>query len=371
MVGGAVRDMILGIEAKDIDYVVVGATPEDMLFKGYKQVGADFPVFLHPITGDEYALARTERKSGKGYLGFSVETSGVTIEDDLQRRDLTINAMAMKSSNGTHISISSSFELIDPYNGQADLKAGILRHVSESFSEDPLRVLRIARFAARFGFEVAPETLDLCRSLVASGELATISRERFWKEMDRALGEKNPAKFFEVLDLVGALWNPQVPFFYECFKDKDKLSTALFYKPKPEIVYAIVSDFARMDKEMIIKNKVSDKIVKLSQVYANFNELISIEAFKLAKGNKIASWLKTINTDELFTNLIDCICVEWPGDSGFFISEILNDCRDAYNSVTAAGLITSNPELGGRALGEAINKQRGERITSTIERFSI
>ena len=167
-VGGAVRDELLGRPIADRDYVVVGATPEEMIAKGFRPVGRDFPVFLHPDSGDEYALARTERKSGRGYHGFTFHVApDVTLEEDLGRRDLTINAMA-RDAEGT---------LIDPYHGAHDLSAGILRHVSPAFAEDPLRVLRVARFAARFGFAVAPETEAIMRAIVAGGELAALTAD--------------------------------------------------------------------------------------------------------------------------------------------------------------------------------------------------
>lgn len=198
-VGGAVRDRMLGLPFKDTDWVVVGATPEQMLAAGYTQVGRDFPVFLHPHSKEEYALARTERKSGRGYTGFVVNASpDVTLEEDLQRRDLTINAMAE----------SESGELVDPYGGQRDLQQRVLRHVSAAFAEDPLRVLRVARFAARFahlGFHIAEETLTLMRQLVDAGEMQHLVPERVWQEMHTALATPDPAVFFSVLRECGAL----------------------------------------------------------------------------------------------------------------------------------------------------------------------
>lgn len=199
LVGGAVRDKLLGLPVQDRDWVVVGATPEQMVAQGYKPVGADFPVFLHPNTKEEYALARTERKQGHGYKGFTVYSApDVTLEDDLRRRDLTINAMAEDEQGG----------LVDPYGGAADLRAGILRHVSDAFAEDPLRVLRVARFAARFAsrkFHVAGETVALMRQMAGSGELSHLVPERVWQEVERALGEPSPARFFSVLRECGAL----------------------------------------------------------------------------------------------------------------------------------------------------------------------
>ncbi|WP_460417976.1 multifunctional CCA addition/repair protein [Pseudomonas sp. microsymbiont 2] len=198
-VGGAVRDRLLGLPVSDIDRLVVGATVEQMQALGYRPVGADFPVFIHPKTGEEYALARTERKSGRGYGGFTFHASPeVTLEQDLIRRDLTINAMA-EDDHGN---------LYDPYHGKADLEQRILRHVSPAFAEDPLRVLRVARFAARFaplGFRVADETLALMRQIAESGELQALTAERGWKEIERALMEEQPQVFIEVLRACGAL----------------------------------------------------------------------------------------------------------------------------------------------------------------------
>jgi len=215
-VGGAVRDELLGLPVKERDYVVVGATPEEMVKLGYKPVGKDFPVFLHPETHAEYALARTERKSGRGYKGFTVHASpDVTLEEDLKRRDLTINAIA-RGEDG---------ELVDPWSGQADVAARVLRHVSPAFSEDPLRVLRVARFAARFaplGFTIAPETLDLMREIVAAGEMEALRPERVWQETVKALATERPDVYVESLRACGAL--------KRIFPEVD----ALFGVPQPE-----------------------------------------------------------------------------------------------------------------------------------------
>jgi tRNA nucleotidyltransferase (CCA-adding enzyme) len=216
LVGGAVRDELLGRAVKERDWVVVGATAQEMQRRGMQQVGREFPVFLHPETHEEYALARTERKTGTGYHGFSTDSSpAVTLEQDLARRDLTINAMA-RSTDG---------QLIDPYGGRRDLEARQLRHVSSAFPEDPLRVLRVARFAARFAalnFRVADETLALMRQMSASGELAALVPERVWQETRRALEEQSPQVFFEVLRECGAL--------AKVFPELD----ALFGVPQPE-----------------------------------------------------------------------------------------------------------------------------------------
>ncbi len=196
-VGGAVRDELLGLPVQDRDYVVVGATPEDMVRQGYRPVGKDFPVFLHPQTREEYALARTERKTARGYKGFQVFASPeVTLEQDLARRDLTINAIARDDSG----------QIIDPFNGVSDLRAGILRHVSPAFAEDPVRILRVARFSARFeNFAVAPETLILMREMAFNGEVDALVPERVWQELAKGMMEAKPSRMFYALRECGAL----------------------------------------------------------------------------------------------------------------------------------------------------------------------
>lgn len=197
VVGGAVRDALLGLPHGDRDWVVVGSTPEEMAKRGFIPVGGDFPVFLHPQTKEEYALARTERKSGRGYKGFTFYTGiDVTIEEDLRRRDLTVNAIAQTATG----------ELIDPLNGQADLKARVFRHIGEAFKEDPVRILRLARFAARFvDFTVAPETMALCQIMVAEGEVDALVSERVWQELSRGLLCVQPSRMMQVLDEAGVL----------------------------------------------------------------------------------------------------------------------------------------------------------------------
>jgi tRNA nucleotidyltransferase (CCA-adding enzyme) len=199
LVGGAVRDALLGIRAREHDWVVVGSTPQDMLDEGFKQVGASFPVFLHPKNGEEYALARTEKKQGHGYHGFNVDFHpAVTLEEDLQRRDLTINAIAQTQDG----------QLIDPYGGQKDIQQKVLRHVSDAFIEDPLRVLRVARFAARFahfGFRVHESTMQLMREITESGELQHLVAERVWREIENAMKADKPSEFVRVLRDCGAL----------------------------------------------------------------------------------------------------------------------------------------------------------------------
>lgn len=194
LVGGACRDILLGFTPKDRDYVVVGTNHDWMISQGFTQVGLDFPVYLHPETGEEYALARREKKVGTGYNGFETETENVSLETDCKRRDLTINAMAMDEDG----------KLYDFFGGEHDLEQGVLRHVSDAFKEDPIRVLRLARFAARYNFKVAPETIELCKQIVDSGELNAIDINRFWKEISRVVREPYANRFIEVLEEVGA-----------------------------------------------------------------------------------------------------------------------------------------------------------------------
>jgi len=228
VVGGAVRDELLGVPVTDRDWVVVGATPEEMVAAGYRPVGADFPVFLHPKTHEEHALARTERKQGRGYKGFTVHAApDVTLEQDLARRDLTINAMARDEAG----------RLIDPFGGARDLEQGVLRHVSDAFVEDPVRVLRLARFAARYGFRVADETMALVRRMVAAGELDHLVAERVWQEFATGLAEPRPERMFETLEACGAL----APLFPELRVDHAALQRAASEGAPLDVRFALLA----------------------------------------------------------------------------------------------------------------------------------
>lgn len=279
LVGGAVRDELLGLPIKERDYVVVGATPEIMRAQGFRQVGRDFPVFLHPVTHAEYALARTERKTGKGYKGFVCHADpSVTLEEDLQRRDLTINAIA-KTATG---------KLIDPYGGVADLKHKILRHVSPSFSEDPVRILRVARFAARFGeFKVHASTNKLMQQMLAAGEVAALVPERVWQELERALGEAYPARFFAVLEKCKVL--PEL--FPELLTHKIKIRKVLNQAVKQQLNSKIrfaalfgnstIAEVKALCKRYRVPNDYRELALLLVKYLAAFKAATKLDAEKL------------------------------------------------------------------------------------------
>ena len=261
LVGGAVRDQALGLDVYDKDWVVVGATPEVLIQQGYHQVGKDFPVFLHPKTKEEYALARQERKSGTGYTGFICDFSPtVTLEDDLIRRDLTINAMAEDEQG----------HIIDPYGGMQDLQNKVLRHVSPAFAEDPLRVLRVCRFAAKLhhvGFSVAPDTLELMRQISKSSELKTISAERVWRETEKALTSDSPSIYFELLKKSGAL----EVLFPELY--------ALVGVPQTEKWHPEIDTFVHTMMSLKIATKLTDSIpVRLATLLHDLGKGITDQA---------------------------------------------------------------------------------------------
>ena len=274
LVGGAVRDALLNRKVVERDYVVVGATPEEMLSQGFTQVGKDFPVFLHPKTQEEYALARTERKSGKGYTGFVCDaSSSVTLEEDLLRRDLTVNAIAQDNLGN----------LIDPYGGKKDLENRLLRHVSEAFSEDPLRVFRVARFATRYaylGFTIATETMALMQSMAQSGELSTLSAERVWQETKRSLLEKTPHVFFTVLNQAHGLND----WFTELERNLD---TAL------ETLKTAV-DLEKVENESVVKDTDTETARLITRFTALLTHLNEEEAKQLCSRLKVQNQVSEI-----------------------------------------------------------------------------
>ena len=274
LVGGAVRDALLNRKVVERDYVVVGATPEEMLSQGFTQVGKDFPVFLHPKTQEEYALARTERKSGKGYTGFVCDaSSSVTLEEDLLRRDLTVNAIAQDNYG----------KLIDPYGGKKDLENRLLRHVSEAFSEDPLRVFRVARFATRYaylGFTIATETMALMQSMAESGELSTLSAERVWQETKRSLLEKTPHVFFTVLNQAHGLND----WFTELESNLDAALATL----------KTAVDLEKVENESVVKDTDTETARLITRFTALLTHLNEEEAKQLCSRLKVQNQVSEI-----------------------------------------------------------------------------
>lgn len=309
-VGGAVRDRLLGRAVQDVDYVVVGGTANEMLQKGFRPVGSHFPVFLHPITNAEYALARTERKTAPGHQGFTFHADpSVTLEEDLLRRDLTINAMAQAVNEvGEPVG-----EIIDPYGGQADLRAGVLRHVSNAFLEDPLRVLRVARFAARFpDFHIAPETLVLMKRMVEAGELETLSKERIWQELARAMEEIGPLRFIETLNQCNSLRDVLPSSFEKQWHQEGAQKSIrhamdLVILACPELnqrIACLLKTISLVEiQEWARGSKVPNEIAEYCQIAADFelahSKLIPIDM--LAFFNRADLWRKPYRITELLT----------------------------------------------------------------------
>jgi tRNA nucleotidyltransferase (CCA-adding enzyme) len=350
LVGGAVRDHLLNLPVTERDYVVVGSNPQAMLNLGYRQVGRNFPVFLNPDTGDEYALARTERKVGPGHTGFDVHAGEeVTLEEDLQRRDLTINAMA-EAADGT---------LIDPYGGAVDLAAGCLRHVSEAFSEDPLRVFRVARFAARFardGFEIAPDTLTLMQRMAAAGALEELAAERVFGELEKALGTDAPGMFFEVLNRCGALgyWFPDL--------ERETLTTWLDLLtrvaaalPEPADRWATMGWLADVRREPLRLPKEYQRLVE--GVATPGRNLLG---WREAAPGSVLAWIKGLDglrhpaRFARVLNVVECC-------SGIDL-EALAKMVDVLRSIDVAPLRARG--LEGTELGAALDAERRERIVA-------
>ena len=350
--GGCVRDILLGLEPKDIDYVVIGATPEEMIAQGFTQVGADFPVFLHPETKEEYALARKERKVGVGYHGFeTVFDTSVTLEEDLYRRDLTINSMAQDIETG---------EIIDPYNGRKDLADKRLRHTSEAFSEDPLRALRVARFAARYGFFIAEETIKLMDKIAQSGELQSISKERVWIEFEKALSEKKPIMFFHYMH-------------GDCHSLMEQVFPELVYANFEEDVFKLVTNaHQRMAYLlMVIKDDDNDifEISRRMRIPTEIAQLAS-NAIKLEKfieqpitaekTVEIFDAFRVHNNISLFAEVITFLTNVKPSTSDFW--GIIMKMMIGYREVTFIP-----PHLKGREIGEYLKSERVNRIREILQ----
>lgn len=363
IVGGAVRDELLGLTPKDIDYVVVGSTPEEMLALGYEQVGADFPVFLHPETKDEYALARTERKTGPGYHGFEVSADPtVTLQDDLSRRDLTINAMAKDVETG---------DIYDPHGGQHDLKYKVLRHVSPAFAEDPLRVIRLARFAARyFGFTIASSTMDLAIEMVEKGELGQLPDERFWAEMEKALISPNSGHFFWVLDDLGVF--NHVSFFNELFGSGDMSIGDGFARSMAMNTITIHLDGKPAEDRLMLftalmaqhsRKRIWSAPVRTQKLYNNvWNMRAQTEAtvdviFDILQKAKF--WSQATEFDDLLSAMIVMSKMYEPL---IIDPRHLNEIAHATKAVSAADF----PDFSGKELGEKIKEGRKQLIAINL-----
>ena len=365
-VGGCVRDKLLGLEVKDTDWVVTGATARDMTDSGFTQVGKDFPVFLHPISKEEYALARTERKSGKGYTGFVVHASPeVSLEQDLERRDITINAMA-EDENGA---------IIDPFNGRADLESGTLRHVSPAFSEDPLRVLRVARFAARFAFKVAPETMELMRTISGSGELPTLPAERIWKEWQRALTEVKPRVFFEVLHDCGALDNLMAPQLATT-EHLAVLDAASANSNQPLLRFAahiasvnISKDWDTPIKELGRLYGISNEYIEAAQVTAECSSLLLAQQWQAETVLNILNRCDAFRRQQRFLQIQNAVSAQGarlPEAQQQLLNSRQQVLLQAQQKAASIGIDSLQQEakekLQGAAIGEALQQKRLEAI---------
>ncbi len=354
LVGGSVRDELLGLAIKDRDWVVVGATPDEMLGQGYRQVGKDFPVFLHPESKEEYALARIERKTGQGHTGFSCNSDAtVTLEEDLSRRDLTINAIA-KDANG---------ELIDPYGGIADIEKRCLRHVSPAFVEDPLRVLRVARFAARFAdrkFEVAGATMDLMRDIANSAELQLLPTERVWSELGRALEENSPAAFFDTLRSCGALEAllPELSGQQRVWQQLDSHASN-----PPEVLFAWLTSTLEADALQTLLQRIRPP-KRFSELAQLCNELG--EGFCQARQSSSSQLLEflqrgdAMRRTERFQLLLNACSLAFPEASGnaAWLKTALATCQEVdIGALAKAG-------VSGKELGELIHSERITRLDS-------
>lgn len=362
LVGGAVRDELLNLPVKDRDWVVVGATVEEMLKKGFRQVGKDFPVFLNPKTNEEYALARTERKVGRGYVGFDFNASAsVTLEEDLLRRDLTINAIA-KTPDGV---------LIDPYHGKEDIKNKLLRHVSPAFVEDPVRVLRVARFAARFaelGFTIAPETILLMKEMVAADEVSALVAERVWKELERALQEKNPEEFFQALSQCGALGVlfPQIKMEGVGMAAL-KLSSRCF--PDAEIRFAVLVHDLSIDqlKELCDRYRVPSSYRELSLLVAkycaDYLRANQLDAGQLLALLQAADGFRRVERFQKFLNACFVIASAMSKPSQ---SEWLLDVYKTADAINIKELLSNN--LVGKEIADLIYQKRLAAVVELINK---
>ena len=369
-VGGAIRDTLMGLPVHDVDYVVVGSSVEEMVAKGFRPVGKDFPVFLHPETQAEYALARTERKTGKGYKGFHFYADpSVTLEQDLVRRDLTINAMAQEvGEDGKLIG-----PIIDPYNGQSDLSAKVFRHVSDAFAEDPLRLLRIARFAARFPeFSVAHETLDALKAIVQSGELNALSAERIWQELARGLVAQKPMHMFQVLLDTGAAaiilpFSLTAKLSEESFREKligqfalagksleERCAITLMNLPASEI--RSWADCVKMPIEVRDFSEIFSELERLIQKSLN-NTYQAVDV--LTWFNRADLWRKPDRAQAIL-NLANNL--------GLNVSPLIHAMRNAQaiNTAEIIASVAAEDRSNGERIGSAFESARLAAITAAL-----
>lgn len=373
LIGGAVRDMLLSRPIKDKDFMVVGATTADLLAQGFAQVGADFPVFLHPHTHAEYALARTERKNGKGYQGFAVQTDGVSLQDDLARRDLTINALAIEVG-GLFDDTPRTGQVVDFYGGQNDLKNKLLRHVSPAFSEDPLRVLRVARFYARFyelGFTVAPDTACLMQAIAERGELSHLSRERIWTECVKAFDEPCAFAFFELLFDLDIL-KQILPELNTIWQDNttrqitfDKLKTA---HDKPLHIKFAILTYGFLDNKnelsTLCERLLTPKVItQFAQLFiTHFNELTDYQNIPADKLLNLIESTKAQKDSKLLFYLIDT--VEIINDKTIN-REFFNHAISLYQSVTINDIDKS---LKGKQIGDELARLRLLKLNEFLKK---
>lgn len=378
LVGGAVRDIILERAVKDRDFVVVDATPQEMIADGFKRVGADFPVFLHPTSREEYALARVERKTGNGYLGFEVDTDGVTIEEDLARRDLTINSMARRYHERWEVDGSSYGELVDPHGGLEDLNNKILRHTSSAFEEDPLRVVRLARFAARYSeFSIAPETEALAIKMIADGQLNHIPYERYWAEMSKVFYDDTgcPARFFKLLFDWKVLEN--VKFFNDVFggpehQAKHSQPYRNFISRNAVTVRKHVDPYLRMTAFIAITARedlrpINGVTADLMKLHSNLWAMRKVGDTTAVRERVDATFAlmkiaKPWGEGPHYNNLLTATRVIEMNGIPSLCSHRLELLRDAINEVKAEQF----PNLEGKELGAAIEAARKKAVEQQL-----
>jgi tRNA nucleotidyltransferase (CCA-adding enzyme) len=360
IVGGAVRDELLGLPVSDHDWVVVGSTPEEMVSLGFRPVGKDFPVFIHPENGEEYALARTERKTAKGYHGFSFQASSdVTLEEDLSRRDLTINAIA-KAADGS---------LIDPYGGIEDLATKTFRHVSDAFKEDPVRILRLARFAARFAdFEVHPSTAELMNAMVNEGEVDALVAERVWQEFSRGLMENTPSRMLLILKACGALQRLIIDVEGNALTAINvQLDLAAQQRLNLAQRFALLAPY--VDQNRLNSMRLPTDVAELANMFCKMAEPMTEKASRTAADYvHLLQRCDVIRRPERFTELLEVLCIARPT---FAAEKILwQQLALAYQSVNAGEIATQLATKNGLAIQQAVTQARTKVLELALEKSS-